>query len=583
MPRIRPFCALLLLSCWLAPGVAAADPPVSRDALAAYGTSALHAWARVTDERGAVRDALEPARGRFNYGTLMLAQAQLRAAARTGDRRLGEAAVDQVLGTIERDGPQDPFYLLGAGTMMREGQLGAYRSTDWQRIAGPLAGWLGRFEAYTGHDFPNPSHYSNWNLVWAVGATALADAAVPARSPTAIAADPAALHAEATRVVSRLAVRSAGRQAERNRRRTMRALSDRVLFPNAYHMLSVYMLERLHASHPELFSRRALRLREEAGRYALTLMAPDGQLTHAGRSQEQSWVLAAAAAYGARRAGQPGRKAAAYAALAQRAADRLLRVHGQLPDGTIPVVPGLRTAWDRTIMDSYASMTQYNGLTLMLLEDAVEHWPATAAAGALPVDRRLLVSDLHASGLAWGAAGNLWWAVGGRTTRGDPRYEQGVVSVKARMDSGWQDLLAARPITGIPRTRWLLSTRRGIARLRLVRARGNGRKARLSGAWWWIDSGRRHRAASVEVHVRGRRLTLLTRLRRGEALTAPLWTAGEFDLLEPTGAATPAGPCLTTASGAACPVSVHWRGRGLKRLVLAAPEASHARLALGTG
>lgn len=577
MSRIRILCILLCLACSPVPA-AAADVPVTRDSLAGYSVTALKGWARATDERGAVEDSLEPGRGRFNYGTLMLAQAQLRAAARTGDDRLAAVAVDQVLGTIERNGPQDPFYLLGAAVMLREGQLGAYRAQDWERIAAPLAGWLGRFAPYTGHDFANPRHYSNWNLVWSVGALALADAGVPAQSPTAISADPAALRAEVTRVVSRLAVRSAGRLAERNRRRTLRALSDRVLFPNAYHMLSVYMLERLHAAHPELFSRRALRLRQEAGRYALSLMAPDGQLTHAGRSQEQSWVLAAAAAFGARRAALPGRDSVAYGALAERAAQRLMRVHGHLPDGTIPVVPGLRTAWDRTIMDTYASMTQYNGLTLLMLEDAVAHWPAATVPATLPADRGLLVSDLHASGLAWGSAGDLWWAVGGRPTRGDPRYEQGLIAVKTRTETGWQDLLAARPVAAVPRTQWLLHTRRGTARLRLVRARGDGRRARLSGSWRLIETDRRYRAAAVEVQVRGRRVTLLTRLRRREALSASLWTVGEFDPLPPIGAAREAGPCVVSASGHACPVSLRWRGRGLARLVLAAPGTPPAPL-----
>lgn len=580
MPRLR-FSLLLVLVVCAVPSAAQAQVPVTRDALAGYSSTALSAWARATDEDGAVQDTLEPGRGRFNYGTLMLAQAQLRAAARTGDDRLADAAVAQVLGTIARSGPQDPFYLLGAAVMLREGQFGAYRAQDWERIAGPLAGWLGRFEPYTGHDFANPRHYSNWKLVWAAGALAMTDAGVPAQTATASAADAVAVRAEAMRIVSRLAVRSAGPLAQRNGRRTLRALSDRVLFPNAYHLLSVYMLERIHATHPELFTRRALRLREEAGRYALALIAPDGQLTHAGRSQEQSWVLAAAAAYGARRAAQPGRNALAYAGLAERAAARLLRTHGQMADGTIPIVPGLRTAWDRTITDGYASMTQYNGLTLMLLEDAVAHWPAAVAPVSLPADRRLLVSDLHASGLAWGAAGDLWWAVGGRPTRGDPRYEQGLVSVKARTDAGWQDLLAARPIAAGPRTGWLLHTRRGIARLRLVRARGDGRKARLSGSWRMVEDGRRYRAAAVEVQGRGRRLTLLTRLRRNEVLTASLWTPGELNPLQLSGAATVGGTCVVSVSGRACPVDLRWSGRGLARLVLAAPGTPPAPLGAG--
>ncbi|CAA9471130.1 MAG: hypothetical protein AVDCRST_MAG69-107 [uncultured Solirubrobacteraceae bacterium] len=560
----------LLAAALLCPSAAGA---VTRDELARYSAAVERSWADVTDERGAVADALEPGRGRFNYGTLMLADAQLRGAARTGDRELANAAVRQVLGTIERGGPQDTYYLLGAGTILRNGLAGSFPERSWERIAAPLTHWLGSFPPYVDNNFADPTHYSNRKLVWAVGAVALAQSGVPATAPGAQAADPAALRAEVTRVVSSLAVEYAARHAYSDGLSPLRASSDRVHFPNAYHVFSIYLLELLHAADPAVFSPEALALREDAGRYALSLMAPDGQLTHAGRSLEQSWVLAAAAAYGARRAAQGGPQAGAFRAFADRAATRLLHVHGRLSDGTIPIVPGLHAAYDRRITDSYAAMTQYNGLTLMMLEDAVAQWPDAVAPSALPADGRYLVADLAGSGLVWGRSQDVWWAFSGRGSQGDPRYEQGLVSVKVLGASGWTDILAARGITGGPRSRWLLKTRRGRARLRLTRVHGNGRKVRMTGNWRLLSDNRRYRKAAVELTVARGGVRVVTRLRRDETLTASIWKTDPRVSPVAASGRTRMGGCRVTASGPACPFSLRWRGRGLIGLRLPGPAA----------
>jgi hypothetical protein len=55
-------------------------------------------------------------------------------------------------------------------------------------------------------------------------------------------------------------------------------------------------------------------------------------------------------------------------------------------------------------------MTQYNGLTLTMLEDAMANWPEAVPALALPADGPYLVSDLAGSGLLWGRSKDLWWA-----------------------------------------------------------------------------------------------------------------------------------------------------------------------------
>ena len=570
MPSLRALATVLGALCAAALAVPASADAVTRSELDAFNVDVEQAWAQMTDERGAVADALQPERGRFNYGTLMLADAQLRGAARTGQPGLADAAIRQTLGTIERRGPQDTYYLLAAGTMLRNGLENRYPGDAWRRLEGPLREWVGSFPPYVGNGFADRGHYSNRKLVWAVGALALAQAEVAATAPDAIAGDPTALRAEVARIVSTLAVRYAAPPARSDSLRPLRASSDRVQFPNAYHVFSVYLLELIHAADPSVFSPAALRLRERAGRYALALMAPDGQLTHAGRSLEQSWVLAAAAAYGARRAAEGGPLAGAYRSLADRAATRLLSVHGRFADGTIPIVPGLRAQPDPAITDVYASMTQYNGLTLMMLEDAATHWPDAVAAAPLPADRPYLVSDLGGSGLLWGRGRDVWWVFAGRGSREDPRNEQGLVSMKVRTSGGWSDVLAARGVVGGPRSRWLLKTRRGRARLRITRATGSGGRVRMTGNWRRLRDNGIHRPAVLVLGVTARGVSLRTRLRAGEVLTTSVWHRTADAEVIARGGRLRRVACRVTVSGSACPVALRWRGRGRVELLVPA-------------
>lgn len=542
----------------------------SGEEVARYAGGVERAWAQMTDEHGGVRDRLEPPYGGFNYGTLMLAQAQLRAAARSHDDELQRAAVAQVLGTLRRDPQSDPFHVLGATTLLRDGQAGRLPAAAWARFEQPLADWIGRIPPFRGHAFASAAGYDNWRLVFAAGAAELAQAGLVG-TPGGIAADPAALRAEVRRIVSTLVPRNAGPVFRLPRLGLARALSDPPWQPPAYHLFSTLLLERVYQSAPDAFSATAARVRREAGRYALALMAPDGALTAGGRSMEQSWVLAAAVALGAMRASDRGPAAPAWRAFAERAMDRLVRVHPLLDDGTIPVVPGLRHAWDATIMDGYASMTQYNGLTLFLLQDAADRWPEGVASGRIPADARgQLAADLGGSRLVWGRGPRLWWALSVRRTQGDGRYQQGLAAAKvadAAAPGGWRDLLAARPQRHGISSAWLLRTPRGKARLVLAHARGRGGSVRLWGAWR-LASGATYRRAHWTLLARGRALAVTTEpLRPGETLDAAVWAAPGVLPALARGSVTPR-PCTVSASGRACPVRIRVARPGRVRLAL---------------
>ncbi|MDO8189475.1 hypothetical protein Q5424_26265 [Conexibacter sp. JD483] len=558
--------ALLLSLVLVTPGAARAAGGWDGAQIAAWAAGPERAWAAMTEANGAIPDRLEPPYGAFNYGTLMLAQAQLRAARRSADDELQKAAVAQVLGTLRRDPQGDPFYVLGATTLLRDGQAGRLPASAWARIEQPLSDWIGRIAPFRRRVFGSTGGYDNWRLVFAAGAAELAQAGLLG-SRDGIAADPVALRAEVRRIVTRLMPRNAGPRVPVRRVGLARALSDPPWQPPAYHLFSALLLERVYQSEPDAFSATALRIRREAGRYALALMAPDGALTPAGRSAEQSWVLAAAVDLGAMRASDRGRDAPAWRAFAERAMDRLVRVHGQLDDGTIPVVPGLWQRWDASIMDGYASMTQYNGLTLSLLQDAADRWPDGVRVGRVPADRAgHLVADVGGARLVWGRAPRVWWALSMRRTQRDGRYQQGLTALKVLDGGAWRDLLASRPQSGLS-SGWELRTPRGTARLVLAHVRGSGSRVRLFGAWRLAD-GRRWRAAHWELRTHRATTTITTeRLRAGETLTAGLWLAAGVAPSFESGWVLPSA-CVVTASGWGCPVRLRLEQPVAARLTL---------------
>ena len=315
--------------------------------MADYALRGERAWAALTNPvSGAVTDTIAPgphAVRDYNYGTFLLADAQLRAARRTGDSALADTAVAVVTGLINRNGgrpPADPFNQFAAAAILSDGRAGRLPESAFARIEVPLERMIARFAPFTGHGFADPAVYDNWRLVWAAAAIRIVASGLVGE-PGSIAEHPARLRAEVARIVSELVPANAG-PLVRTPYGPGRVLSDPGGQPNAYHVFSVLLLEHIFEADPGVFSAAALSVREEAGRYALALMAPDGQLTHSGRSMEQSWVLAAAADLGAMRAAHGGPDAAAWRAFADRALNRLVRVHGTFADGTTPVVPGLR-------------------------------------------------------------------------------------------------------------------------------------------------------------------------------------------------------------------------------------------------
>ncbi|HEX4838394.1 MAG TPA: hypothetical protein VFV03_07725, partial [Solirubrobacteraceae bacterium] len=552
-------------------------------------------------------DPLDAADTGDNYGVIMLADVMLKVARRTGDSAL-EGTGERILrSALTLPVPSDPFNLLAIAAVIHDGQGGDLPAGVWERAAGPLIQRAGQIGPPIGNAcLIEPRCYDNWRLVWSAGAALLLMDGVGG-APGSLAGESdsvaalietdlrmAVTHAGAPLLASvareaghesgdagyesREAARKRGEVERKRAKRSgsgaggtlttsalggrVRELSDPGAEPPAYELFSTFMLELISEVAPRALTPAVARLRRQADRYALDMMAPDGQLSLSGRSLDQSWVQAAAAALGARRAALDPADASAWRGYADRAVSYLLAAYPLRRDNLLPIVPGLGTEWNPSIMDGYAALNQYEGLTLWLLSDALARWPRTQASRAsLPADNQdLLAGDLASSGLVWGRAGGVWWELGGRSSGGDPRSAQGLVAVKVSGADGWRDLLALRPRQHGLSSVWTLGLAHGrTATPTFTKVRGAGRRAVLSGSYRQANGHILARTTwTLSTTATGIRLSM--RMPAKATLHTTVWLAGEGSpRLRARAATTQRGACVVTASGRACPVTIHWR------------------------
>ncbi len=572
----------LVLFLFVPPWAHAAQVPLSATRLDLYTAGIARAWEPLTTADGRVSDPLDPADTGDNYGVVMLADVMLKTAHRDGDSKLEETGERILRSALTLPVANDPFNLLAIAATIRDGEAGELPAGVWERISGPLVHRAGEIGAPTEATcLIVPGCYDNWRLVWSAGAALLmADGVIG--QPGSLAGSKAYVARQIKEDLS-LAVTHAGAQLKTlggptpgalDATAPARELSDPGAEPAAYELFSSFMLELVGEADPEAIGPKVGRLRRQADRYALDMMAPDGQLSLSGRSLDQSWVQAAAAALGARRARLDSTNATAWRAYSDRALSYLLGAYPLEPDGLLPIVPGLGLQWDPSIVDVYAAMNQYEGLTLWLLSDALSHWPHTEALRApLPADAsNSLFDDLSSSGLVWGRKGNVWWELSGLGKGTDPRSAQGLVAVKVADGTGWHDLLALRPREGGPSSAWTLSLAdSGSATPVFTNAHGSGGKVVLSG-FYRRTNGRRLMNGR---HITRAKATLLTTsggiklsvsVPAKATLSTTVWLAGASAGVHPGGvlarnATTTRDACRVTASGLACPVTISWGKR----------------------
>lgn len=493
---MRPLLILLAFFAFAPPAEAA-----SKQDVAAFADQLAQSWSAQIDDQGRVADALEPNYGSFNYGTLMMASAMLRGSSRTGNETVRLAANRQISGLAGRVYQNNLFWALGAQEILLDAQNNRLGTGSEDSIAA-LRVWAQTLPAETHNCMAQPDCYSNQRLVQSLGLLNLVRAGIGGVPGSSTENTPAALEL-AKRNVNVLMVKNAGKVIH-TPLGTAQALSDPGGQPNAYHFLSLYLLERINDENPGLLSAEAQVVRIRAERYALSLMAPDGQITFSGRSMDQSWALAAAAAIGARKSFKDI-NGGAWAAFAQKSFARLA-AYKRFSDGTLAIVPGLGVAFNPFIMDDYAAQTQYNGLTMWLLEDAVDNWNDVAPT-RIPSESKMLVNDLDSTGLVWARSGKVWWSISGRNMGKDRRLDQGIVGLKVqRSDGTWKNILASRPKEPLlPSVNWTTKIKGKKAHLYVVSVSGNGAKAILTG--WWMSSKENLLApAEIKIEVKGKSL-----------------------------------------------------------------------------
>ncbi len=317
-------------------GPARGAPPrqaLSANPLDGYVAGVARAWEPYTADDGRVDDPLDPADTGDNYGVILLADVMLKVAGRTGDRALEEAGGRIIASALTLPVPDDPFNLLAIAAVIHDGQAGDFPARVWEEIAAPLtqrAGQIGPPTQVT--CLTLPPCYDNWRLVWSAGASLLLADRVGG-APGSLAADgpgtAAQIQTNLALAVNHagaplaMAIAGAGPREGHGRAGALggtlgspilggaphpaaggaaRELSDPGAEPPAYELFSAFMLELIAEHDPLAIGPAVARLRRQAGRYALDMMAPDGQLSLSGRSLDQSWVQAAAAALGTRRA-----------------------------------------------------------------------------------------------------------------------------------------------------------------------------------------------------------------------------------------------------------------------------------------
>jgi hypothetical protein len=272
---------------------------------------------------------------------------------------------------------------------------------------------------------------------------------------------PAAVR-EAKLVVSRQVRAAVGRYVRRDASRGRTAIiSDPPWNPLAYHAFSLALLAQAIELLGPQAPAPARALLVDGARASAALIAPDGDVSYFGRSQEQAWALPMTA-YGAEVAAvQPGVSpvlARRLRTLSLRVLARLRDLYAGGPYGLF-ITPALGEDLRGGIagLDAYAAAVTYSATTLIWLDRTIER------LGASDVRPLPLTSDrAGASVLARGASAfavvrtaNAWYVVKqgpGQRVAGAPdfsrdlRYDFGLIALEARgADGAWRDVLRLRP------------------------------------------------------------------------------------------------------------------------------------------
>jgi hypothetical protein len=437
-------------------------PPVSTAPWEALARSIAEPWPDLQNDDGTFPDYVEGGQPGFGarYGESILGYGLMLTGVREDDERLIAAGLRGLSWAVAHDELQrerpSVFENLAVAAAYN---LGRRRLDDHDPFARRRRDWEHWLRSVRLIRVDSTQRFVNKQVVEAAGTLEVLRTGLHSSAPRAVLGGQRARARELVRdFVNRRVPRIAERDGvDVDGDRTL-VLSDPASNPPAYHALSLGFFARaveLLGGQASAAARSALRSVVLA---SWRLAGPDGDVSYVGRSQQQAWTHACTA-YGAEVAapmpgvGEAERKR--MRALSERVLARLRERHPVGPEG-LWITPALAIDLRKGLrgLDGYAGASVYNGLTLVMLELALEQMRGEQReVGELAADRPFAVRLSRREGeLGLVRTGSSWWAVKRATSRADfpddLRYDFGLVALKReRTGGGWWDLMPLRPRT----------------------------------------------------------------------------------------------------------------------------------------
>jgi hypothetical protein len=234
-------------------------------------------------------------------------------------------------------------------------------------------------------------------------------------------------------------------------------LSDPPDNPLSYHGLSLGLYARAIKLLGPSASEAARATLRRAAQASWWISAPDGDLGWYGRSDEESWGLAATA-YGAAAAANlpdlPARRAADFRALTERALSRL-RAYGVGPRG-LYITPAVARGFSHAKpgLDSSAGGPSFAGITLMMLNWTLPELRGDVrSSGRIGADQQRGVQlSSPESRVVVVRHGDVWFALKlapAPTRANDLRYDFGIHLLEVRSGDRWIHVVSSRPQPGV--------------------------------------------------------------------------------------------------------------------------------------
>lgn len=443
----------------LATGAAAhASAPTAPESAASLASTYAAPWPSLQRADGSFKEYLPIRAGSDGYGPAMTGYAMLLTGLRTGnDAMVGSGLRGIGYAAAHKSGDRRSIFehlALAAAYNTARAKLGD--DPRFKAVAPRLQRTLRsvRFRIIGGG-----YGYFNFYLVEAVATLELLDTGLRSHTPGTVLADRRAARATVLRLINRK-IPAIGRKQVRGRGdKRMTLVSDPPWNPAAYQSFSLALLSRAIDLLGPRAGRAVRSTLVDVARASAAMIAPDGDVSYYGRSQEQSWTLAMTA-YGMVFADhlsngsldQPARTTA------RLALDRLAALHtGGAHALFLTPALGIEPMAGRRGLDVYVSGLAYSGLTIVGLEWLADQPPPP---GGDQADNRPPGVTMIGRGAAQTMivrGEKLWFvvrptpapvALGKVVHSRDLRYDAGLVIAKhTNPAEGWHDVVPPKPRT----------------------------------------------------------------------------------------------------------------------------------------